>query len=259
MEGLAPRPWCKRVLLSFVMDGTLTPYSAEGEITGRVPISCLLDSERFVPADGDVFWEAVKEEWGAFAPRPNDVVDGWKCKVTGSRWGKGDLYGPREFSYGYFAYANEINWEDGSLYVSSLFPAEVDRELFALEDSLFNQSGRLEFPRFAWLDYEIRLNVICFDRSVIEAISLGSGNQSASLPDRMPAPRRGGRRGAQHGEAIASAAVRLAKLSGPELRRYTSDSLALELAEEYKRLGEIPPSDENLKRYAQGLLRVVRN
>lgn len=70
--------------------------------------------------------------------------------------------------------------------------------------------------------------------------------------------RKGGRRGAQHGEAIAQATMMVAGLSSNEMRRYTAQSLALELADIYLKIGEQPPSAENLERYAQGILRVVR-
>lgn len=79
-----------------------------------------------------------------------------------------------------------------------------------------------------------------------------------SPPTERLASRRGGRRGAQHGEAIARATVRLAGLSPLELKRYTAQSLAIELAELYRGAGEQPPSEENLERYAQGILRVIR-
>ena len=69
---------------------------------------------------------------------------------------------------------------------------------------------------------------------------------------------KGGRRGAKHGDAIASMTLKLAKLHSEELDLYTVDSLSLDLKDEYLKISETPPSQQNLERYSAGILRVLR-
>lgn len=257
LEARAPRAWSKRVLLSFIADGIVIPYALEGSLIGRIPVLCLLDDERFAPADGEAFWEAVTQEWGFLAPKESDAENG-KCKVTGYRWYAQQPFEPHPIGIGYFDLADEVDWELGSISIGSIFPNEVERSLFLPDDLMFNEGGKLAHPRFSWLEFEVELSSICFDGNVIEALLI-NGPEAKGATESQQMPKKGGRRGLQHGEAIARTALRLARLDDAELRRYTASSLALELGEAYKSVGETPPSSENLERYAQGLLRAVRN
>lgn len=75
----------------------------------------------------------------------------------------------------------------------------------------------------------------------------------------LSTPRRtGGRPAGKHGDAIAALTIRLSKLDDAALRRYTVASVASELEDEYSTLGETAPHVVNLKRFASGILRVLR-
>lgn len=72
-------------------------------------------------------------------------------------------------------------------------------------------------------------------------------------------PAKGGRPAGKNGEPIASMAKRLLGLPAGELASYTAEAVAAELVEEYRRLNLQPPSPDNAKRDAAGILRAVRN
>lgn len=79
---------------------------------------------------------------------------------------------------------------------------------------------------------------------------------SGSLP--LGLPNKGGRPAAKHGDAIATIAIKLFRLSDSELQRYTAQAVGAELIEIYKQLGEAAPAERNLETFAQGILRVLR-
>lgn len=84
------------------------------------------------------------------------------------------------------------------------------------------------------------------------------GDERQQLNGEGNKPNLGGKPASKHGDVLGAATLRLAALSGAELGRYTTDSLARELANEYARLGEAAPSERNCQRYAAGILRVLR-
>jgi hypothetical protein len=77
-----------------------------------------------------------------------------------------------------------------------------------------------------------------------------------------PAPKQtnsGGRPAGKDGEPIARVTLRLLNLSAEKLATYTHEALGSELIDEYKSLGLAPPSLDNAKRNAGGILRAVRS
>ncbi|MGY4398084.1 hypothetical protein ACVWZA_003286 [Sphingomonas sp. UYAg733] len=70
---------------------------------------------------------------------------------------------------------------------------------------------------------------------------------------------KGGRPAGKNGEPIAGVAKRLLALTEADLASYTAEAVATELVEEYRRLHLQPPSSDNAKRDAAGILRAVRN
>lgn len=70
---------------------------------------------------------------------------------------------------------------------------------------------------------------------------------------------KGGRPAGKNGEPIAGVAKRLLALPPDELASYTAEAVATDLVEEYQRLRLQPPSPDNAKRDAAGILRAVRN
>ena len=166
----APQAWCKRLLLSLIMDGTVTAYACDGHLTARVPVSCLLDDENLVRSDGEPFWAAVREKWGPGAPTEAEIFQGYKFPVTGYRWHE-ENNEPTAIGYGYFAYANSLDWDAGTLRIDSIYPAEVERDLFLADDHMFVDGGNLAQPRFSWLEFEVEFSSISFHRSAIELLT----------------------------------------------------------------------------------------
>ncbi|QNA83883.1 hypothetical protein G4G27_07700 [Sphingomonas sp. So64.6b] len=84
----------------------------------------------------------------------------------------------------------------------------------------------------------------------------------AKRPESTEAPTpqaKGGRPAGKNGEPIARIAKRLIALTAGELVLYTAEAVASELISEYQRLNLQPPSPDNARRDAQGILRAVRN
>ena len=81
---------------------------------------------------------------------------------------------------------------------------------------------------------------------------------AAPRPEGSPPARKGGRPAGKHGAPIAGITLRMRKKSDEELRRYTADALSVELIEEYLKQGLDPPSEENARRDAAGILRMLR-
>lgn len=169
LASRAPHAWCKRLLLSLIMDGTVTAFAGAGHLVGRVPVNCLLNDDKLGWADGEPFWAAVAEYWGHGAPTEKDVFQGYKFPVTGYRWCEENS--PNEISYGYFAYADSLDWENGILRIDSIFPNEVERELFLKDDWMFHRGKNFDDALFSWLEFEIDLSALSFDRSVIELLT----------------------------------------------------------------------------------------
>lgn len=170
----APRTWCKRLLAQLIFEGHISAYAAGGHQKGYVPISVLLDDENLAPADGDAFWTAVKKRWGLGAPTENDLIitpNGTLAPITGYRWHESDDFPPSQIGYGYFHYADEIDWEEGSIKIASIFPNESEEDYFLPDDNMFIEAkGRGELL-FSWLEFKVEIHGLCFESSAIELIS----------------------------------------------------------------------------------------
>ena len=74
-----------------------------------------------------------------------------------------------------------------------------------------------------------------------------------------PLAAKGGRPAGKNGEPIARVTKRLIALPPTELATHTAEAVSADLVEEYRRLELQPPSPDNAKRDAAGILRAVRN
>lgn len=130
------------------------------------------------------------------------------------------------------------------------------RGVYFLEHDLFNVAA----PKSRLAELEDST----FDLSIADFIESDESEQDIGLPKQNEASgsqkksSAGGRRGGKHGEAIAKVAIQLAGLDMNELDRYTAISIIEELRVAYQEAGGVPPSPENLERYAAGILRSCR-
>jgi len=154
-----------------------------------VPLLVLLDDDAIPPGDEDRYWAAVKEQYGLIAPRREDLKQtnrGTLAQVNGARWDEDSTPMQwNELSFGYFKHADELDWEKGTLYIESVFPYELDADLFLPDDPMFWQGGHLGMPRYSWIEYEVSLSGIGFERSAIELLTgFERGNVSGSSKSR---------------------------------------------------------------------------
>lgn len=173
LSVLAPRPWCKKLLLQLMFEKAIRVYAGAGHFVGRVPILTLLDDESVVPGDGEKFWEAVQEKYGVVAPKEADLITtprGTLAPVTGYRWTcEQDLSQYHEISWGYYLYADYLDWDLGELKIESIFPFETNG-VFPEDDIMFSERRNIDHVRFSWLEFSVVLQNLAFDRSAIELL-----------------------------------------------------------------------------------------
>ncbi len=138
-----------------------------------------------------------------------------------------------------------------------LLPASIWKSWDAREDLRFWVTGNL-ILQIQWQKTGISAYGIRFDPVGLVKLfpSLGTSPKRTSPPALST---KGGRPAGKNGEPIAGIAKRLIALTTSELASYTAEAVAAELIEEYRRLGLQPPSSDNAKRDAAGVLRAVRN
>ena len=181
----APRTWCKRLLSQLVFEDQISAYCTFGNLRGFVPITCLLDTQDVVPGHGDAFWIAVKEKWGIVAPTEKDVIitqNGTLAPITGYRWYESDDFPAQQIGFGYFHYADEIDWEKGRISISSIFPNESERDYFLPDDNMFGEEERRGETLFSWLEFKVEIEGLSFEGSTIELIS-GLESRSTEKPN----------------------------------------------------------------------------
>ena len=172
----APRAWCKRLLLNLIFEGHLFAFVQEGQWQGYLPLGVLLDNDKLAPADGDAFWQAVREKWGPGAPSSmEDIKRGREGKalaqITGGRWYQDSEYPVRQIGFGYFYNADEINFESGELTIEEFFPFETIESFFTSDDHIFNVKDRIGEDLFSWLVCSVKFSALSFESSAIELVS----------------------------------------------------------------------------------------
>jgi hypothetical protein len=128
------------------------------------------------------------------------------------------------------------------------------------ENTGFWVSGDITFPVKG--NPEIVLYGVRFDPAGIARLFPGMIGRQETINQPMPDPAsvaKGGRPAGKNGEPIARVAKQLIALTPAELASYTAEAVAAELVAEYRRLKLQPPSPDNAKRDASGILRAVRN
>lgn len=103
-----------------------------------------------------------------------------------------------------------------------------------------------------------QLEIHTFHGVRLDSVAMSREFDLDLTPEKLPAAGKGGRPSGKHGGPMASITLLLSAKSDEELRRYTADSLSLELIEEYRKEGLDPPSETNAVRDAAGILRKVR-
>lgn len=175
LSALAPRAWCKKLLTCLMFEGSLTPYASGGRLIGRVPLPILLDDDNIAPKDGGKFWAAVSDKYGPGGPSEAEGKStnrGILLRITGAAWSPDNVgFGNHAVGFGYFHYADSLDWEAGRLTIESLFPDECWRELFLEDDAMFHSGSYLAQPRFSWLEFEVELTDLCFERTAIEMLT----------------------------------------------------------------------------------------
>ncbi len=119
--------------------------------------------------------------------------------------------------------------------------------------SIVGSQGSLRQPEIH-VFHQARLDPVAMARD----FDLDLPDATAPLQEEPTRTRKGGRPAGKDGEPIARLTLRMRDKSREELRRYTAESLSLDLLEEYRKLGLDLPSADNARRNAAGILRVVR-
>lgn len=265
--GGCPEPLGRR-LIRMAANGKLTAICREYSETVRMS-----DAESKI---NDMMRESLTDDqyfdWLQFKKQEQDKLRPEFTVVPRGFWQALDDKG----SGGKFLNMGEPSWDKGHFIVilgNEKWPRDADI-MHALNDSGF-QMWMARHVYFSeenlfdcWRDYDEISDVK--DSNVIYSPNISEYFEKASIfrdddddisegvePDNPQ--RKGGRRGAQHGEAIAILTIQLLKLSAADLKRWTAESAAEELEQIYRNIGEVPPSLTNRIRYAQGILRTIRS
>ena len=158
----APRPWVKRMLLWMILDdrlhaffrsGSIQPHSIAGQFgvgyipvgdgsTGSVPVKHEFDADFAAKLEGKSFQDRVDDE---------PIV-----------WDKDEE--PHSVSAGFFLFAEDRNWEQGTIKGEVLVGSERP------SDFLFWDYEEHLSSSFESADYEFELSELCFDFTTIEML-----------------------------------------------------------------------------------------
>lgn len=155
------------------------------------------------------------------------------------------------------AAAATLTFEGASLHLTCLpssiwvtWPPQADHRFWATGNLLRPIAGR---------DAAINAYGVRFDPAELARLFPRLSVRPQVAADPAGSAAKGGRPAGKNGEPIALVTARLLRLSAGELTAYTAEAAAAELIEQYRALGLQPPSPDNARRDAAGILRAVRN
>ena len=172
----APRPWVKRMLKWMIYAGELAPYFTRGKIIPFTNVlGVLLQVEELAllesgPKRDAAIRENFEEEIAKqlIGRAAEDVV--WEEPIE---WDETEE--PHEVGAGFFVYAEELNWEAGSLSAEISDPEDNSHLFWDAKSHLGSEFRRPE--------YKVELSGLCFPMDVIEML-LPSAELDASQPTR---------------------------------------------------------------------------
>lgn len=165
----APRPWVKRMLGWMIFTGELDPYFKKGKIApfGRV-FGVLLQVKGLAQLEpGPQRDNAIRENFDQpIADQlvgKNSMEPVWDDPTV---WDESE--DPHRVSPGFFVYAEELDWEAGTIRGTMFAPdGQFEDHLFwDADDHLGTQFQRPEF--------EVELSGLCFPHDVIEMLQPGA-------------------------------------------------------------------------------------
>lgn len=170
----APRAWIKRMLKSMVCDGELAAYFTHGKIVPYLKKYAVVYQKSLIEFRGQSdFNEIVRREFG---PEVADQMIGREdfdpIYDTPVIWS--DDEPPHASPAGFFIFADEIDWEKGTL------RADITHD--HTNDYLFGHESPYLESQFHDPDFEVELSGLCFPFEIIELLQPGIElNRNGSL------------------------------------------------------------------------------
>lgn len=158
----APRAWVKRMLLWMIFNAELEAYFLEGRSIATVKLFSIALRALGAEAFGERREELIRKNFDAEMAEKlisADAMDDYE--EVAYEWNLKE--GPQQVSCGYFVYATNIDWEEGTVQATIHYSTKRDDTLFWDADNLLVSD--LEDP-----DYEVTLKGLCFDRDKIEIL-----------------------------------------------------------------------------------------
>ena len=162
----APRPWIKRMIPWMIYAGELKPFFATGRIVPRAMLMAILVAEGGIDLLGPMEARdaAIRERWNRemsakLVGRRNDEY----IEDDPIEWNEED--DPQEVGGGFFFYADDIDWENGTLLAEI-----IDPNLGDLQDYLFWDADEHLSSGFPKPDFSVILRGLCFRWDQIEML-----------------------------------------------------------------------------------------
>ena len=183
----APRPWIKRMLRWMIFDGEITPYFTAGKIVPRASVGSILHDEGIdLSAPMEERDEAIRQRWNA----------DYSSRLLGRRWDElveddpvewGQSDEPHAVGAGFFVFAEDIDWEGGTLSADISEPNPTDLQ------HLFWDSDNHLVSAFAKAEFIATLSGMCFRWDNIEMLQPGAEMDTAKIGSPGPGKGRIGR------------------------------------------------------------------
>lgn len=160
----APRPWVQRMLRWMILNDELHVYFSSGRVQPFTTVAALTTElvKQAGELSGPKMDAAIREE---FAPElaAKLVGKGRQDRVDDTPYDWDESEEPRSMDPGFFLYATEIDWENGTLWAEWV-PDERNRfePLFPSDDLLGSE--------FEDADFEVRFAGMSFDSNIIEML-----------------------------------------------------------------------------------------
>jgi hypothetical protein len=186
----APKAWVKRMLIWMIFENEITPYFRRGRIQPHSTLAAILHSEGInisgSMAERD---DAIRNRWNAdFSSRMlgRRILD--KIADDPTEWDESDE--PHAVGAGLFVYAEDIDWESGTLI------AELNDPKVGDLDHLFWDADEHLVSSFPEPEFRVELWGLCFRWGAIELLQptadmteMNVSISAAANPRRIGRPR----------------------------------------------------------------------
>lgn len=164
LSQAAPRPWVTRMMLWMIVNGEIAAYATKASVRAHVSAFRFLYelAEKAGEATGSKMDAAIRETYAPVLAEQL-VGKGTHDQVYDEPQGWDDAQDPQVVDAGVFFYANEIDWEEGTLRAKDIPGERTSAEFLFPNEELYGTE--FEEPEF-----DVELSGISFDFQAVEML-----------------------------------------------------------------------------------------